>query len=76
VHSLGPALKLPRQGGVKLRLTIDFPRQKLLEVDKMRKNERFASGQPRHWDLVSEVQRDRPSTGGRTRSAYRLRVGS
>jgi hypothetical protein len=32
----------------------------------MRKNERFASGQPRHWDLVSEV-RDRPSTSGRIR---------
>uniref|UniRef100_A0A7S0EHU6 Uncharacterized protein n=1 Tax=Hanusia phi TaxID=3032 RepID=A0A7S0EHU6_9CRYP len=30
--------------------------QKLLEIDNTRKGERFASGQPRHWDLVSEMR--------------------
>ncbi|EKX39661.1 hypothetical protein GUITHDRAFT_114158 [Guillardia theta CCMP2712] len=30
--------------------------QKLLEIDNSRKGERFASGQPRHWDLVAEMR--------------------
>ena len=53
--------------------------QKLLEVDKMRKSERFASGQPRHWDLVSEIRgsdRDRPSNAAQIRNRCNAEAGS
>ena len=53
--------------------------QKLLEVDKMRKSERFASGQPRHWDLVSEFRgsdRDRASNAAQIRNRCNAEAGS